>query len=65
MYHISDIPKSIFQLEVGSQIGSFWLLYKESGVYYAHNMLVGKSLIEGLGLKEKAYRKDAKRLSKV
>jgi hypothetical protein len=54
MYHISDIPESIFQLVVSSQIGLFWLLYKESGVYYVHNKLVGKSLIEGLGLKEKA-----------
>lgn len=26
--HILDIPESIFQLVVGSQIGLFWLLYK-------------------------------------
>ncbi len=44
MYHVSDIPESIFQMVVGSQIGSFWLLCKESGVYCAHK-LVGKSLI--------------------
>jgi len=65
MYHISDIPESIFQLVVSSQIGSFWLLYKESGVYYAHNKLVGKSLIEGLGLKEKVYRRFQENASTV